>query len=562
MATASERVELVKTVDALEAAEDPVERCFDSKYAARSHLEAALAASGDSAADRVGDGGHDGGGEAVSDAKGRGAIEWEAYLGYRLGLNYLATEERSEGEQKLLQALENGLTDISPLAALDAHNSLAVLYANRSEVEASEEHLTAAIELYQQMARPPPSVIPGVTDDDDGSAASRFLEHLHTTSLFVLAQVAAAAGRVDESAQCCRVTLERQIAAVGDGGLPGEPWAWVANATKLAGYYATRGGFATARALLDSADIMCKRTEAAGPGTEAGIEARGDIYIAAASLVGDLLAAWASSTDGEYQTVDLFPQLAASGEDASVLSGLDLTPVAGFKAAQPAFLIGLRAVEAALSTFVLDGYVSKHVEALIHKGRLYELLKRKVNALDPVMKELNYAHFYAAWLQLSYEVASALVGIYDAKAAAVRDGRAVHTTQRLNEVAVKAIASLTLYIAVAHGATPGSAESREPGALDAASLKVDNEALGNYVTARHMRGRLYTALRAASDAATVENLDAAEADYRAIKDVLELRGDEVDSEVVDPQLLGMTEEMLELIPQLKAAAADGQLQPR
>ena len=571
----------LEKVDMLEQTEDPVERVFDSKYAARKILEAHPDASTSS------------------------------YLLYRRGLNHIATEELAEGERLLVAALsttttpspspdhqddpqdhhadhddENTTTipppqDLGPLPSLDAHNSLAVLWANRGEPQRAEHHIHQALVIYKSTPKPPPHIVPPPfqTQEVDQKERVKALETLHTTSLFVMAQIASAQGRAEESAQCCHATLERQLDE-DHGHLPPAPFEWADNATKLASYYATRNAFGTASALINAAWIVLHASPSSThpDALEQRSFAVADLNMAAASLIVDLLLAWAGGQPGEYTPqTSSFSSLfsAAAGYDdshdipPSPLHSLSLNPAPDFAAAKPSFLQGMKAVKACLDTYVLDGFVSKHVEASLLMGALYanlarfapdpsvqtKLIKRKINLLHPLMTSLSYAHFYSAWLRLSFQIGSSYAQIFDTKAAS-----GTHTPARLNQVAVKAIASLSVYLTVAHGSTPAGEHDEEDAPsedvpFNPASVKVPDEALGDYVMARHLRGKLYTRLSADTVSATVENLDQAEQDYQAIDALLTARKDSISPEDIDPQIGAMTSEMLTLIPLLKNKAS-------
>ena len=128
-------------------------------------------------------------------------------------------------------------------ALIDSCNHLGIVWTNRSDPEKAMPHLERAMRVYEDL------------DPKDPHAKTPDIERALTNTVFYLAQVYGYVGRDEEAAKLCGACLRRQCEADATAGgigrgVPGasvSPEEWAQNAAQLAGFYAARACWATAR---------------------------------------------------------------------------------------------------------------------------------------------------------------------------------------------------------------------------------------------------------------------------------------------------------------------------
>ena len=200
-------------------------------------------------------------------------VHWlflEAALHLKLGVNYMDTEEKSTGEERLACCL----------SSLDAHccrdeaccimqtvlNYTGILNCERNEPQKGLEFLQRAETLYSDFSDKvggAPWTVNDLfhVDSYDRSASMEKLvknrvenfEDIYTHTLYYLAQAHAKVGNSAESAKYCRMTLCRQLS-----NHKYEPVDWAVNATTLSQYYIIQSDFPHARHCLSSGQFILK----------------------------------------------------------------------------------------------------------------------------------------------------------------------------------------------------------------------------------------------------------------------------------------------------------------
>lgn len=370
----------------------------------------------------------------------------EALLGLvdqRLGLNFLDCEENGEGEKHLdasVAALTRDRRARRFLATVqEALNRIGVLWAAREEHEKAYEALERSRALYL-----------GRESGDDTLSDEKLwdpparCDELYTLTMFYLAQVHGHLGRAEESAQCCVVTLRRQLA-----GNNCDHQEWAANCIHLAAYYVNVSAYGQARHCLEAAAAMMPA--AADDAHKVRLEiAWGKLYLArlcagakdfreqvargdgdeggagsesASGSVGERGAATLSATDPGHDARDGGRSCELDGdgtffEASGAAPPKPAKPIVDFDGARAAFKRANSSFERAKRHFVLDGYVTDHIAIVTDQSSLYcqlavferdgnrkvKMHRRRAAFLSPVVQVLNPSAFEEQWKALTFEL--------------------------------------------------------------------------------------------------------------------------------------------------------------
>ena len=379
-------------------------------------------------------------------------------LYYYLGLNHTETEETGSGENNLSQAMEVLEKDPQscPNELLDAYNQLGIIWCNRSEHAKAYEYLDKAVKHYQrskevQLSKEKESGnVPSEADDQ----LMQRLEALHTHTLFFFAQVQGYLGNADMAASYCHQTLERQLEMKEY-----DPVEWVKNVLGLSVYYEGQAGEGRRQAYhcLDAADNLADdavQAMANDPECRDDDEAqklRANIARMKGKFYTDLLHASAEkvitrleeerygrSEEGEEAQgapLGSGTALPAPGLRLQKFAALNLPDppscelASTFDDARELFKNALMSFTKALQYFVIDGFVTEHVEIKQSMSSMYRSLaafeedksrsckmhKRRINLLEPLVLELNHNVYQNYYRQLSDEVARSYGEMVDLK---------------------------------------------------------------------------------------------------------------------------------------------------
>eukprot|EP00899_Mesostigma_viride_P017944 jgi/Mesvir1/26150/Mv06856-RA.2 len=345
----------------------------------------------------------------------------------------------------------------------DSFNMLAIVWSGRADEDKSLGYLRKAEALYMEGkgrtdltealslvgttppdGTPPCSVgarrKPGQVLD---SGAVPPLERLFTTTAFYLAQVLGTKGDAAGSAGYCSLTLRRQLEA-GDY----RPNDWVENATQLAGYYAgVADDFGAAEHCLQAAEYVARVLNAgqgldnkagnedgdgdAGPGGKESVTVGEDVvanmhigwaavHLQRLKLSGEAV----TSGQGGGRPKERGPPLPADGAAAlrPCFPSLDVSPpapkgdvgqclVRTFRDALTVFKAARARLNSALSHYVLDGFVTEHVNCLSYMSSALKCLaafehdpvrrarihKRRTRGLEEVAAVINPRAFEVGW---------------------------------------------------------------------------------------------------------------------------------------------------------------------
>ena len=190
-------------------------------------------------------------------------------LDYHIGAIYSDTEEKGDGESRLrlvLNSIEQAVHH--PLLCslgLNLFNQLIIIRTSYEQYNDTIELAQKAENLYKQSTKIEPYLLREMIEIDSSiSTIDRHeeFEQIYTHTLFYLAQIYGKLDQKDQSANYCRLTLERQLSMFhGDDSKHFDPLDWATNCATLSQYYMTNHDYATARYCLMCADQMLENVK-------------------------------------------------------------------------------------------------------------------------------------------------------------------------------------------------------------------------------------------------------------------------------------------------------------
>ena len=364
-------------------------------------------------------------------------------------------------------------------AFLDSCNHLAIIWTDRSEPTKALPHLEKAMAAYEDI------------DPKDVHAKTPDIEQAFTKTIFYLAQVYGNLGRDEESANMCAACLRRQCetkeseGGIGRGGKASvSPEEWAQNAAQLSGFYAARACWATARHCVAAAEKVFTMAvpdwrQAHGPFDSKSSSQKPDLSVAKtidespADIGANVQLAWGklhlmrltaakelflSKGECERGIGGEAKKTAASGDDNRLIVEFpklrldDGTSTSASKAAKsvgivsegpgegwvPRDVAGVRIVfnqaapryRAALSRYVLDGFVTEHCDVVLDVSSLHKCLaffedgnprrynsiqRRRVTRVESVAKELSFDKYPGLYKALWFEYAEAHRAVLEGK---------------------------------------------------------------------------------------------------------------------------------------------------
>jgi tetratricopeptide (TPR) repeat protein len=370
-----------------------------------------------------------------------------AILEYLLGVNHFETEEITRSGTHYAKAFEL-ITKVSPemqfrhLTTLqDLLNALGIHKCNQDDVDTGLKFFDKAVALYdlankaglKQCTSSFQDFLncrdPQFTFIIDGGLNGRKVEQNYTLTLFYLAQAHSKQGRKDEAAWYCVLTMSRQVAS-GDFQVKD----WAVNAINMAEYYSDLQMFSQAYYMLAAALSLVPQGRK--------MKLRNTLHMQLGRCLLGLMEYSVTSTreglpepEAVKQQKITFPCLPVEWVELSLPYEVE--------AAKDLFRRANAYLKEALEFFVIDGYVTEHVEMKRDLCRLYKFLSvfepdnkrllamtnRRLELLEGYTQELNSTAYPQLWQHLKTEVSSIFIDLYELKS---QSGR---TTQKAFEQA-------------------------------------------------------------------------------------------------------------------------------
>ncbi|KAJ0406720.1 hypothetical protein P43SY_004545 [Pythium insidiosum] len=417
--------ELLRKVDTLIEIENPEETPFASHYEAITLLQQ----------------------WAVDD----GSLE-HAVVQTRLGTIHLHVEEPHK-----LPVLSLSAAVISrnyTRHALELLTQSGILWYNRGQALRAMCFFTTSVQLCEALR-------------SEASVDPELLLSVRTHAYFYLAQVYGALQRAEISARYCASTLRLQLESLARASpsLHVDAAEWVKNAVRLVDYFIETEQLLLAAVCLTVSEYVL-REHASSSGKDEddeGAQRRGEIAMAwarlhlltlqlaqyrlldreetddirsAKSLDQDTASAFEAmlrtlwTPENETYTLEALLSASISHLAASGMRFHAVNDVVTFDDAREVFKLGASACEAALQVFVLDGFVTAHVQLRQLQSQLYRRLVvwehdtkrqiamhlRRLALLTPLLSDqLNPRAFTALLQELYYEAADVATEVYDLK---------------------------------------------------------------------------------------------------------------------------------------------------
>lgn len=450
-----------------ESKNDPPEEPFRSLYSAR-ELLSSLITKLDSCPDHL---------KEHKDFK-----VLSACMQLELGLNYINTEELSQGEQLLEACLQkmDGLPEKVKTAScsIQALNQSGILWGNRNEQQKALECLLKAKAVYEShVALPPPitDVQWLVGEETSEWEREKAFEGHHTLTLFYLAQVYGNLKQSKLSAQYCRTTLSRQLESEDYDALE-----WSLNCATLSQYYMTCGNFAQSRHCLAAASRVLQqfRTDECGSSTSNTTGQEGPLDERMAERVrqteADISRCWtkycislltsSQEQQGSAETQERprhrlfkFDSLDVGDMESAISSEL----IKDYEGAKPVFLLCQKYIEASKQYYTLEDCASEHVVVVQDHSNAFKLLahfepsnelkcrmhKRRIDMLTAVQGELNPQYYLNEHRQIMYEVAETQVEMAGLKIVTASDAPSPHAVGKINKLLQNAVHTFHQFIA-------------------------------------------------------------------------------------------------------------------
>lgn len=353
-----------------------------------------------------------------------------------LGELYNDVEQLSDS----LRSYQHALEALALLAPQEAHgfyqylivvyNMLGLSHINREDNEQGLACLAKAEQVYRAFrATPGPDCYHNRSFEGRGRAFRLLceggidheqVEDSYTLTQFYLAQAYTKMGLKDLAGEYCGLTLQRQHES-GKYELKD----FVNNLTGLSEYYQGNSCFAQAQYLL----MLALRVIPEGSKRKL----RASVHISLGNLLCELLDFSCRRLDSQLLPPE-HDQLVA--RQAVLFREFDqpfphLALPTGLEGCKSLFRQANTQFKKALEVFVLDGYVTEHIEVLFSQSRLYRslalleksaerkasMLEKRREMLEPLLTELNPKAYPATWQKILVEVSEVVNELFGLRVA-------------------------------------------------------------------------------------------------------------------------------------------------
>lgn len=414
-----------------------------------------------------------------------------AVIWLNMGIISVDTEELAAGEEQLTNCVDLLLgRELGPeaiLAILSALNQLGILWAQRDKPQDSQRFLEKAERIYKDYSaldkdsNPAPLLMAALfnlKDDEDGTNAEDIIERLHTLTLYYLAQIYGTLKDHLKSAVYCHMTLKRQLNHEDLDCID-----WALNAATLSQYFMEKGGFRQAKHHLAAASYILNKYEDELKGLDVSDEAVAAKWESFRHRGADVARCWAKygilllSTSkerlmhhAEEETGQLCSEISKMQLDAKsevteeCIENLRFVKIEkeikeienqltdkyalDFNDARIIFLNAQTWLEEAKKYYTLENHASDHVQIVQDMSQLYKFLsffeedenrqskmhKRRIDALEKIVKELNPQYYQTVCRQLWIELGEMYSDILDIKLERLQASDERPTAQALTKI--------------------------------------------------------------------------------------------------------------------------------
>ncbi|KAM8876616.1 KIF-binding protein [Synchiropus picturatus] len=519
-----------------------------------------------------------------------------AAVEYHLGVNHVDTQELTAGQKRLMNCMEllGKLRVSSDNVSMFIHvkNKLGILFAGCGELEDAQKYLETAETIYQKYMKedgsPPADMAEYFASEENKLThqdRTKKFELAYTHTMYYLAQVLTNLGQKERAAAYCHATLQRQLQLNQFN-----PMEWALNAATLSQYYISKGRYMEGRHCLSAATVISGLagevpSEAAAQESEMENEIREELRRKRAEIarcwikyclnllqdakeaIQDDIGEFDSERQDElkrarklkeeeeekerksaqlFGSEDTFDQITSQEEKVPCSYPLDFTE------ARAVFLTGQSHITQAKEYFLMDGFVTDHIEILQDHSALFRALaffeedlerrckmhKRRVDMLEPVCNELNSQYYLMIRRQLMFELAETYNEMMDLKLTLANrqaDTQSLdnHVIKKCNQLCAASAKYFQMFLDSLR-----SPEGKFP-------ERLEQEVLRPALVARFRVARLYSRLISSIPSEQLENLSKSLENYKFLVQYCEDQPDaakEVETE------LELSREMVGLLP--------------
>ncbi|CAF1537137.1 unnamed protein product [Adineta steineri] len=396
-------------------------------------------------------------------------------LDYHIAAICSDTEERSEGESRLrsiLISIEQALHH--PLLCSLSLNLLNQLILIRTSFEQYNDAIEIAKQtedLYNKSLVIEPYLLREIIHIDTSIQADdrrQEFEQTYTHTLFYLAQIYGKLDQKNESANYCRLTLERQLTMFNTNHSKHfDPFDWATNCATLSQYYMTNHDFATARHCLMCADKMLENVPSTHAENDKLAERIASFKRCWVKYAVNLLS---DSSDRLLQAADrdVNPnEIVRSSTTPQFQFKLSLPPptitcsfILDYDQARQVFLFAMDKIDSAKSYYILDGFVTDHVELCQDTSQLYSKLvffesnidrkckmhKRRIDLLSTLCGEISEEHYLYIMRQLLFELGECYSMLLDLKLEQKNDLNSNKTIEKISHLTKLGISTFERFL--------------------------------------------------------------------------------------------------------------------
>jgi len=376
------------------------------------------------------------------------------------------------------------------LTSLGVLNRLGLMWSDRGETAVARDYLLRAEQLYntykQENATNPPVVVSDLLSAQtrEPEKAADMMEKLHTHTLFYLGQVYQLLEEPDKSAACFYSTLNRQL-----NSNDFDPVDWALNAATLAQYFLANDNFMNARHHLACATVVLNKHESeltalsdsnASDKIETLNRRKADLnrcwgkycIVLLCSSRDDLLSKEDDELINTVNKVSIADTVKPFSSEVNATFSLDISDlevqvtgskVLDFEQARPVFLHGQKCLNQAKEYYTKDDNASDYVEIIQDQSKLFQylaffesnserqckMLKRRVDLLEEVLKDLNPQYYLNVCRQMRFELAEIYSDMRDIKVAMTEQGEreiTASSVKKINQLTEKSIKYFSLFL--------------------------------------------------------------------------------------------------------------------
>ena len=408
-----------------------------------------------------------------------------------LGIIDVDVEEFSQSETDLLQALsyicEVDNRDKIIIQEVKTLNQLGILWCLRDDYEKAKMYLDRSLQSYLQFLKnEDKKCLYELADLFESSVHPSFeekeksLELLNTHTYYYLAQVYEKMGDASKAAECCHITLTKQLELKEFQHLD-----WATNAAMLSQHYLAKEDYSTTKRHLIASWVMLDRYQSELNSKEVENEIKDDRQEMLIKCRAEVSRAWGKycllllqrSMDHDVEQSQLENQL-IDVPDQEEPKKIDFPSIetdpeldqdipekfaGNFEEARAIFLAGQKFLNKAKNEyFKFEEHCVDYVEiqrdlSHMHKilvyfekdeSRQFKIQKRRIDLLETPAKELNPQLFTLLVRQLWYEMAETYSAMMDIKLDLVKNGTSLtpQLTNKINGLVSASINSFNKYL--------------------------------------------------------------------------------------------------------------------